>query len=153
MYPHYPGYPSYSHSKNVQILPIQKNSTSYDPEALSPTSETPAFVLPHHHTMSLHDPSSEVILPFDLVSLSSYHIDSSALSTGQSGIVDAEMHHTTMLGELQQQLSDMQQDKHEVYPYDKGLPSKLVPIVTGATCYDDPGLNETIILLFYESNY
>ena len=41
----------------------------------------------------------------------------------------------------------------EVYSYDPKAPPKTVPIVTGATCYDDPISGESLILLFHESLY
>ena len=39
----------------------------------------------------------------------------------------------------------------EVYSYDKTIPPKIIPIVTGATCYDNRQTGETVILLFHES--
>ena len=42
----------------------------------------------------------------------------------------------------------------DVYPYDKSYaPMQNVPIVTGATAYDDPVTGQTYILLFHEALY
>ena len=41
----------------------------------------------------------------------------------------------------------------EVYSYDPKAPPKIIPIVTGATSYDDPITEETIVLLFHECLY
>src|SRR6056300_696374 len=41
----------------------------------------------------------------------------------------------------------------EVYPYDDKMPSTTVPIVSGATAYDCPDTNETIILVVNEGLY
>ena len=41
----------------------------------------------------------------------------------------------------------------EVYPYDANMPPTRVPIVSGATAYDVPGSNETIILIVNEGLY
>ena len=41
----------------------------------------------------------------------------------------------------------------EVYSYDPKAPPKTIPIVTGATSYDDPTTEETIVLLFHECLY
>jgi len=41
----------------------------------------------------------------------------------------------------------------EVYPYDANMPPTRVPIVSGATAYDVPGSNETIILVVNEGLY
>ena len=39
----------------------------------------------------------------------------------------------------------------EVYSYDKNVAPKIIPIVTGATCYNNIDSGETVILLFHES--
>src|SRR5210317_309608 len=41
----------------------------------------------------------------------------------------------------------------EVYPFDANMPPTRVPIVSGATAYDVPGSNETIILVVNEGLY
>ena len=39
-----------------------------------------------------------------------------------------------------------------VYAYDRSIePAQEIPIVTGATAFDDPGSGRTYILLFHEA--